>query len=229
METREFERFRFGFFEDRQSARNGLAKAALSQLEGAERIVAEDMLIAHLPDSRAVVGLAALRSRRALPRLLEIFETQRAAQRAAACAGDRDWSPSDLIRLAKALWQISPGDQRFVDAMTDALAFADNPLHRIRAAQELFGVHDGAAARALERALDDPEKLVRHQAASALFELHGLPMEKENCRKLMYLMMSNDEILREGAKGEILAAIGSQPLAISKANDISSAPIPLTE
>jgi hypothetical protein len=209
METKEFERFRFGFFEERQSARNGLAKVALSQLEGAERIVAENMLIEYLPDSRAIDGLAVLRSRRALPRLLEIFEAECAAQR----GGDRDRSPCDLIRLAKALWQIAPGDRRFVVAITDALASADNPLHRIRAAQELFGVHDGAAARALDSALDDGEKLVRHQAARALFAMHGLPTDKEHYLTAMYRMMSTDATVRQDAKREILAAIRAQPPA----------------
>ncbi len=44
-----FERFQFSFFEDPNSARDGLATAALAQLEGEERIRAEDMLLIPFP------------------------------------------------------------------------------------------------------------------------------------------------------------------------------------
>jgi hypothetical protein len=44
-----FERFRFSFFEDPDSARQGLDTTGLAQLEGEERARAEDMLIRFLP------------------------------------------------------------------------------------------------------------------------------------------------------------------------------------
>jgi len=40
-----FERFRFSFFEDPDSPRNGLDMKALAALEGEERSRAEDMLL----------------------------------------------------------------------------------------------------------------------------------------------------------------------------------------
>jgi hypothetical protein len=54
MPSAAFDRFRFSFFEDTDSARQGLEKTALAQLEGDERAQAEDMLLRYLPDSRAV-------------------------------------------------------------------------------------------------------------------------------------------------------------------------------
>ena len=69
MASAEFERFRFSFFEDKNSARDGLATAALAQLQGEEAARAEEMLIGLLPDARAVIGLGILRSRRAEPEL----------------------------------------------------------------------------------------------------------------------------------------------------------------
>jgi hypothetical protein len=51
-----FERFRFSFFEDADSPRNGLDTAALAQLEGDERTRAEEMLIQYLPDTRGVMS-----------------------------------------------------------------------------------------------------------------------------------------------------------------------------
>ena len=51
------ERFRLSFFEDPDSARQGLDTPALAGLVGEERERAEAMLIAFLPDSRAIIGL----------------------------------------------------------------------------------------------------------------------------------------------------------------------------
>ena len=72
-----FERFKFSFFEDPKSAQDALDTAALEQLQGDERTRAEDMLIAFLPDSRAVIGLGVLRSHRAEPRLVALFAAVR--------------------------------------------------------------------------------------------------------------------------------------------------------
>jgi hypothetical protein len=68
--------FRFSFFEDPDSARNGLDMKSLAALEGEERSRAEDMLLQYLPDTRGVIGLGALRSRRAEPALVQLFEAE---------------------------------------------------------------------------------------------------------------------------------------------------------
>src|SRR5215211_9151969 len=69
-----FKRFRLSFFEDKDFWRNGLDTVALSLLEGEERMRAEEMLVGQLPDERGIIGLGELRSRRAEPELMRLFE-----------------------------------------------------------------------------------------------------------------------------------------------------------
>jgi hypothetical protein len=97
MASQAFERFRFSFFDDPDSPRNGLDTAALAALEGDERNRAEDLLLQYLPDTRGVIGLGILRSRRAETALVPLFEAER-----------RSGFGSAGIYLAKALWQIRP-------------------------------------------------------------------------------------------------------------------------
>jgi hypothetical protein len=60
-----FERFRFSFFEDQTSARDGLDTLALAELRGEEVTRAEDLLIGFLPDARGHwTGRAAVTPRR---------------------------------------------------------------------------------------------------------------------------------------------------------------------
>src|ERR1700722_19948128 len=69
-----FERFKYSFFEDPTSAQDALDTASLVSLQGDERTRAEDMLIAFLPDARAVIGLGVLRSKKAAPKLEKMFD-----------------------------------------------------------------------------------------------------------------------------------------------------------
>jgi hypothetical protein len=82
-----FERFRFSFFEDKDSARQGLDLAALGELNAEERARAEALLMAYLPDARGVIGLGVLRSARARPALLSLFEPSSARNRPMAAIG----------------------------------------------------------------------------------------------------------------------------------------------
>jgi len=195
-----FERFRFSFFEDPDSPRQGLDRAALAALEGEERSLAENMLLQYLPDTRGVIGLGALRSRRAEPALVQLFE-----------AGHGSGS-SAQIYLAKALWQIRP-DPRWLEAVIEVLASADEPVRRQTAAEALYDFRDPAAVRALVKTLDDPEGLVRHHAARGLLALHGLPDKSTDPPHMMYRVMSNDAERREGGKRDILAAIAGRPIS----------------
>jgi hypothetical protein len=195
-----FERFRFSFFEDPDSARNGLDSRALTQLEGAERTRAEDMLLEFLPDARAVIGLGVLCARRAELHLTRLFEAERGAQ------------SGYLIYLAQALWQIRP-DPRWALALIDVLETADNEIWRQTAAWALCDVRDPAAARALVMALDDPDGLVRHHAARSLLVIHGLPVKPMDPAHMMHLIMSDDPARREAAKRDILVAIACKPIA----------------
>jgi HEAT repeat protein len=209
-----FERFRFSFFEDEMSARDGLASSALAKLEGEEVSRAEGMLIAFLPDTRGVIGLGILRSRRAEPELTRMFEAEQRAQREAETqdktAGDEPWPTDQLVYLAKSLWRIRP-DRRWLDAILGILA-SGGDWQRQMAVEELRDVRDPVAEAALIEALDDTEPLVRHHAARGLLEMHGLPTETRDPAHMMYLIMSKDPARREGGKQAILAAIDGRPI-----------------
>ena len=214
MASAAFERFRFSFFEDEMSARDGLASSALAQLEGEEISRAEGMLIAFLPDTRGVIGLGILRSRRAEPELTRMFEAEQRAQREAETqdktAGDEPWPTDQLVYLAKSLWRIRP-DRRWLDAILGILA-SGGEWQRQMAVEELRDVRDPVAEAALIEALDDTEPLVRHHAARGLLEMHGLPTETRDPAHMMYLIMSKDPARREGGKQAILAAIDGRPI-----------------
>jgi len=195
MASAAFERFRFSFFEDKDSARQGLDTDALAALAGEERGLAEDMLLDHLPDTRGVIGLGILRSARAESALQALLEA----------ANDPDVG-REQIYLATALWQIRP-DPGWLAPVTEALAAADEPLRRMAAAQALAAFGDPAAVRALTAALDDADGLVRHHAARGLLKLHGLPTPSDDYRHMIYRVMADAPETREAAKRDILAAI----------------------
>ena len=195
-----FERFRFSFFEDPDSTRNGLDMKALAALEGEERRWAEDMLPPYLPDTRGVIGLGALGSRRAEPALVQLFEAEQGSD------------SSEQIYLAKALWQIRPSP-RWLEAVIEVLASANEPMHRLTAAEALYHFPDPATVRALVKALDDPEGLVRHHAARGLLALHGLSHDSKDPQYMMYQVMSDDAERHEGGKRDILAAIAGRPIS----------------
>jgi len=211
-----FERFRWSFFDNKDSWRDGLDREALLQLAGEERSRAEDMLTRLLPDERGIIGLGELRSSRAEPQLVRLFNAERQAQRAAKRAADSGWLPYRLLHLAKALWQIRP-DPRWLAAVTEVLASADLDIQRQDAAATLSVFHDPAAVRALVNALDDPAKLVRHHAARALLMIHGLGDEADfmshGPEHMMFRVMSNDSARREGGKRDILAAIAGRTIS----------------
>jgi hypothetical protein len=126
-----FERFRFSFFEDPDSARQGLDTPALAGLAGEERERAEGMLIAFLPDSRAIIGLGVLGLPKAEPHLVALFEAERSAQQASKLRPEANWLPYRLLHLATALWRIRP-DPRWPLAAIDVLGSATEPVERRR-------------------------------------------------------------------------------------------------
>ncbi len=195
-----FERFRFSFFEDPNSARDGLDTTALGELTGEQRAQAEDMLINYLPDTRAVIGLGVLRSRRAEPLLVPLFEAERREKGAG------------LTCLARALWRIRP-DPRWRAALIDALSSADFYIQRMNAAIALRDVHDAAVVPALIAALEDPESLVRYHAAYALLTLHAVPVDALNPPEMLYRVMADDPARRAGGKSDVLAAIVGREIA----------------
>jgi HEAT repeats len=206
-----FQRFKFSFFEDPTSAQDALDTAALAQLQGDERKQAEDMLIAFLPDSRAVIGLGVLRSQRAKLRLMALFVKERARQAAAIAGFNKDWNPLGLVFLARALWRIDP-DPQWPSGAIDVLRLSKLWMARQEAADALSGVRDPASVDALIKALDDDEPLVRFSAARALLATYGLPPEPMTPQAVCIRVMSDDAAKRAAAKHEILAAIAGRRL-----------------
>ena len=205
-----FERFRFSFFEDEMSARDGLDTRALAELRGEEVTRAEDMLIGFLPDTRGVIGLGILRSRRAEPQLAKFFEAEERGWRAAKVAGEEFWSTDGLVYLAKALWRIRP-DPRWRDAMISVLGAAED-WKRQPAVQALCDVCDPVAVQALIKALDDTEPLVCYHAARGLLLIHGLPVDTRDPAHMMYRVMSKDAARHDRGKQDILATIVGRPI-----------------
>jgi hypothetical protein len=210
MASAAFERFRFSFFEDEMSARDGLDTRALAELRGEDVTRAEDMLIGFLPDTRGVIGLGILRSRRAEPQLIQFFEAEQLGWCRAKAAGEEFWSTHGLVYLAKALWRIRP-DPRWRDAMISVLGAAED-WKRQPAVQALCDVCDPVAVQALIKALDDTEPLVRYHAARGLLLIHGLPVDTRDPAHMMYRVMSGDAARRDGGKQDILAAIDGRPI-----------------
>lgn len=210
-----FERFRFSFFEDPNSARDGLDTAALLELKDEERRRAEDMLIRYLPDTRGIIGLAELRSHRAEPDLLRLFVKEREAQRKARLARDGEWVPLPLTYLAKALWWIRP-DPRWLDPLVEILASAEFDVQRMDAAMVLSEIRDPVAVKALVAALDDQDDLVRYHAARSLLAIHALLDEadigKHGREHMAIRVMSGDAARRQAGKRDVLAAIAGRPI-----------------
>jgi HEAT repeats len=211
MTSAAFERFRFSFFEDEMSARDGLDTRALAELGGEEVARAEDMLIGFLPDARGVIGLGILRSRRAEPELTELFEAEQREWLKARAEDDEFHTTDGLVYLAQALWRIRP-DPRWRDAMID-VAGAPEDWQRQTAVEALCDVCDPVAVQALIEALDDSEPLVRYHAARGLLLIHGMPVDTRDPAHMMYRVMSGEGARREGGKRDILAAIDGQPIA----------------
>jgi hypothetical protein len=207
-----FERFVFSFFEDSDSAREGLDTEALGRLVGEERRRAGDMLINALPDSRAIIGLGVLRSQRAEPNLLRLFEAKRLAQRNSKLLPDLGWSPYKLLHLVKALSRIRP-DPRWPAAAVDVLGSSNDRNERQEAAEALYEARDPATVRALTTALDDPEPLVRYHAARGLLATHGLFAESTDPQHMLYRLMADEPSRREHGKLDVLDALALGPLS----------------
>jgi HEAT repeat protein len=204
-----FERFHFSFFEDQDSARQGLDLVALGELTAEERARAEALLMAYLPDSRGVIGLGVLRSVRAAPALLALFE----AEQRAKLAHGSGWYPYGLIAIARALWQIDR-NPRWPASIIAVLTSASDPIERQTAAQALCDIRDPAAVTALRETLDAPEPLVRYHAGRGLLIIHGVMPEAAlppvGSDHMLYRVMSKDPARREGGKQDILAAIAGR-------------------
>ena len=163
--------------------------------------------------SRAVIGLGVLRSRRAEPQLVELFEAERQAQLDAKGNSGSAWYAHGLMDLARALWLIDP-DPRWPVAAIDALADGREWTERMEAAMALYDVRDPVVVPPLIGALDDADALVRYHAARGLLAVHGLPVDTKDLDHMVYRVMSDAAARRESGKEDILAAIAGRPISL---------------
>jgi HEAT repeats len=211
-----FRRFEFSFFHDPKSAQDALDTASLATLTGDERVRAEDMLIAFLPDSRAVIGLGVLRSQKAAPALQRLFDDELKDQAEAArdAQKQQEWNPLGLLFLARALWLIEP-DPRWPVPAIAVLAAAPEWVHRQEAAEALSVMRTPEAVAALTKALDDADGLVRFSAARGLLAIHGLSYDVADIQSMVYRVMADDAARRDKGKRDVLAAVAGRAMAPS--------------
>jgi HEAT repeat protein len=203
-----FERFKYSFFEDPTSAQDALDIPSLAALGDDERDRAEAMLIAFLPDARAVIGLGELRSHKAEAELIRLFDAERKQQLE---AGPNKWYPSKMLYLARALWRIRP-DSRCPQAAIEVLSSARDWVFRQEAIEALYGINEPTAVQALAAALDDATPLVRYAAARGLLLLHGLPAQAANPQNMMIRLMSKDAARHASGKRDLLSAIAGRTI-----------------
>jgi hypothetical protein len=206
-----FEEFRFSFFEDPDSARDQLVTAPLLELHGEERALAEQMLLDFLPDGRAIIGLGLLRSKRAKPRLLEIFAAERIKAIGLYATRESDVTLLDLIWSAQALWRIQPS-LSYAQALIENLRASANDTDRSEAAAALADMPIPEVDSALLGCLDDPDTVVRYHVARSLLLIHGQTPNDLDVHSVMARIGSNDPERRGSGKRDLLAAISNKPL-----------------
>lgn len=163
-----YRRFVESFFADtQQAAIEGPDVAALLSLEGEERTHAEQMLLDRLgtSDSRPAIGLGALRSLRAAPRLRALVSASRPLA--------KEISSGFLANVAAASYRIEQNPEA-MDALIEVLRTSPLTTVRAAAAKELGEIHTPASIAALSSVLLHDSILLRGTAAAALIHLHGL-------------------------------------------------------
>lgn len=202
-----FRKFWLSFYAEGDYPRHRLDIDALVALQGAERELAERMLIDALPDVRAVVGLGALASVKAYKRLAAMFEAECAAAQAARISGAFDWRGARLIATAEALWRIEPCP-RYSRALIGRLKFAQSGSERMDAAAALAQMPGADVEAALNDALDDRDALVRHHAARSLLAIHGVEVDARAAHQMVYCVMGAE---RRGGR-DFVAVLREDPL-----------------
>ena len=188
----DFSAFYESFFGDPFMAwHDGLDTEALARLQGDERDEAERLLINALDsgDYRPAAGLAVLRSKAATAKLKEQLPYTSGDQR---------------IQVARALWRTEKYAPA-VDAVIDELQHYPFWGSRMNAARALHEMKTPAGVAALRNALNDPQDLVRHHAASSLLIIYGIQDESSwEDNPLTIDIMSGDKPKQKKAIAEIV-------------------------
>jgi hypothetical protein len=162
-----FNAFYESFFGDPYMAwHDGLDTQSLASLEGEEREEAERLLLEALNsgDYRPAVGLRVLGSQAAVKKLKEKLGNA---------------SGKEAVETALAIWEIAewpPAVNVIIRELQEHPFWGD----RMDAARALRNINKPEVVKALLKALDDEEALVRHHAAESLIETLDLPAEKND-------------------------------------------------
>ena len=206
-----FERFRFSFFEDPDSAHQGLDTPALAGL--AAKSASERKRCSSRSSPTAAPSSASACWAR--PRRSRIW--RRSSKPSAWRNGPRSFSPTRAGCLTDCcIWRRPSGGFGRIRAgllpQSTCSARRAEPIERQEAAEALYDVRDPAAVQALVEALDDPEPLVRYHAARGLLAISGLSAESKDPQHMLYRLMADEASRREGGKRDILAAVAAAPL-----------------
>lgn len=182
-----FERFRAHIQGDRAEVSEA-GPEALAAMSARERRAAENMLLRAPADARVIEALGVLATRRAVRRLAATFEREQAP------GGDGKL----LIAAAAALWRLGP-HEAYVRVVAARLRCAPGRGERMDAANALAGMAGEEANEALLDALEDCDALVRHFAARALLEIHGVTFDARALRHVLYRAAERRERGRRAA------------------------------
>ena len=90
-----------------------------------------------------------------------------------------------MIAAASALWRLS-ADETYARAVVERLRGSPSRGERMDAANALAEMEGEEASEALMDALEDEDALVRHFAARALLEMHGVTFDSRAIHHILY-------------------------------------------
>jgi len=204
MPSRQWDYFMSNFFGDPYMMwHDGIDPAAVCILEGAERDLAEEMLIKSMEEGShyAAMGLRELRSEKAVPLMKKMLEKV---------------SADLLIEIAIAL-NVIENTTDYNPFVIKILLEYPSPYVRLNAARKLRDFPTPEAIAALYDAVSDIDYLVRNHACESLLFIHGLqPMISEH-KEIFSLIRTNhdtqkDESVREASARYKKAAMMLQKL-----------------
>jgi HEAT repeat protein len=182
MPSRQWDYFMENFFGDPYMMwHDGIDARSVCSLEGAERDLAENMLIESMKEGSywAPMGLREMRSEKAVPVMKEMLA----------------WASGDmLIEIAIAL-NVIENTTKYYQYILHVLQQSPSPYFRLRAAMKLRDFPTPEVIEALFDAVSDVDYLVRNHASESLLAIHGLQPTISEHKQIFKLIIThpNDE------------------------------------
>jgi hypothetical protein len=207
MASSDFEQFVATFFgTGPDAAREGPDEAALARLRGDEREQAKEMLFERLgpSDPRPAVGLGVLQAKEAAEPIRALMEQYEESA--------ENIDASFLTDTSLALFRIEKAPEALGNVVR-VLVRSPYPTNRTHAALTLRQFRDPRAAQALDGSMqNDPDRIVRHNAAKSLLALHGLLPDQTENPPLTIRVMIDAPAVRDQAVEELRALVRERPL-----------------